>query len=257
MRVLQGRHALVTGGGSGIGAAIARALHAAGAAVTIAGRQKARLDGVASSMKGSAAVAADVTRGSDCEAMIAAAREAHGPVDILVASAGAAESAPFSRMDRGHWQRMLDVNLTGAFLSAQAALPDLLRDGANEGLRRMIFVASTAALKGYPYVAAYTAAKHGVLGLTRALAAEYATSGMTVNAVCPGFTDTPLLDASVAAISSKTRRSADDARAHLAKDNAHHRLIAPAEVAQTVVFLCSPAAASINGQAIAIAGGQV
>jgi NAD(P)-dependent dehydrogenase (short-subunit alcohol dehydrogenase family) len=257
MRVLQGRHALVTGGGSGIGAAIARALHAAGAAVTIVARQKARLDAVAASMQGSAAVTADITRGSACEAMIAAARDAHGPVDILVANAGAAESAPFLRTDRAHWQRMLDVNLTGAFLSAQAALPDLVRDGAEEGLRRMVFVASTAALKGYPYVAAYTAAKHGVLGLARALAAEYATSGMTVNAVCPGFTDTPLLDASVAAISAKTRRSADDARARLAADNAHRRLIAPDEVAQTVVFLCSPAAASINGQAIAIAGGQI
>lgn len=255
MGVLQGRHALVTGGGSGIGAAIARALHEAGAAVTIAGRQQSRLDEVASPMARCATVVADVTR--DCEAMVKAARQAHGPVDILVANAGAAESAPFARLDRGQWQRMLDVNLTGAFLSAQAALPDLIRDGTKDGLRRMVFVASTAALKGYPYVAAYTAAKHGVLGLTRALAAEYALSGMTVNAVCPGFTDTPLLDASVAAISAKTKRSADDTRAQLAKDNPHQRLVRPQEVAETVLFLCSPAAASINGQAIAIAGGEV
>jgi NAD(P)-dependent dehydrogenase (short-subunit alcohol dehydrogenase family) len=257
MRVLQGRHALVTGGGSGIGAAIARALDAAGASVTIAGRHKAKLDEIAAPMKRCAVVVADVTRGGDCEAMVQAARETHGPIDILVANAGAAESAPFARIDRGHWQRMLDVNLTGAFLSAQAALPDLVRDGAKDGGRRIVFVASTAALKGYPYVAAYTAAKHGVLGLTRAMAAEFALSGMTVNAVCPGFTDTPLLDASVAAISAKTRRTADDARAQLAKDNAHQRLIAPEEVAQTVVFLCSSAASSINGQGIAIAGGQV
>jgi NAD(P)-dependent dehydrogenase (short-subunit alcohol dehydrogenase family) len=257
MRVLQGRHALVTGGGSGIGAAIARALDDAGATVTIAGRHKARLDEVAFSLKRGVAVVADVTRGADCEAMVEAARHVHGPVDILVANAGAAESAAFGRIDRGHWQRMLDVNLTGAFLSAQAALPDLLRDGAKDGVRRIVFVASTAALKGYSYVAAYCVAKHGVLGLTRALAAEFVMSGMTVNAVCPGFTDTPLLDASVAAISAKTRRSADDARAQLAQENAHRRLIKPEEVAQTVVYLCSPAAASINGQAIAIAGGEI
>jgi NAD(P)-dependent dehydrogenase (short-subunit alcohol dehydrogenase family) len=257
MRVLQGRHALVTGGGSGIGAAIARALDDAGASVTIAGRHKTRLDEVASSLKRGAVAVADVTRGGDCEAMVKAARDAHGPVDILVGNAGAAESTAFGRIDRGHWQRMLDVNLTGAFLSAQSALPDLLRDGAKEGVRRIVFVASTAALKGYSYVAAYCAAKHGVLGLTRALATEFVMSGMTVNAVCPGFTDTALLDASVAAISAKTRRSADDARAQLAKENAHQRLVKPEEVAQAIVYLCSPAAASINGQAIAIAGGQI
>lgn len=257
MRPLEGKHALVTGGGSGIGAAIARALHAAGAKLTIAGRQKPRLDEAASLLSGCAVAVADVTRNDDCAAMVGAARNAHGPIDILIANAGAAQSAAFARIDQTHWQRILDANLTGAFLSAQAALPDLLREGAKESVRRIVFVASTAALKGYPYVAAYCAAKHGVLGLTRSLAAEFATSGLSVNAVCPGFTDTPLLDASVAAISTKTGRPADEARALLATDNAHQRLIAPKEVADTVVFLCSPAAASINGQAIAIAGGQV
>jgi NAD(P)-dependent dehydrogenase (short-subunit alcohol dehydrogenase family) len=257
MRPLDGKHALVTGGGSGIGAAIARALHGVGATLTIAGRNQSRLDEVASPLSGCAVAAADVTREEDCAAMVKAARAAHGPVDILIANAGAAESAAFARIDRGHWQRMLDVNLTGAFLSAQAALPDLLRDGVKDGGRRIVFVASTAALKGYPYVAAYCAAKHGVLGLTRALAAEFVSTSMTVNAVCPGFTDTALLDASAAAIAAKTKRSADEARALLAKDNAHGRLIAPEEVAQAVVYLCSPAASSINGQAIAIAGGQI
>jgi NAD(P)-dependent dehydrogenase (short-subunit alcohol dehydrogenase family) len=257
MRTLDGKHALVTGGGSGIGAAIARALHEAGAKLTIAGRQKARLSEIASALDGCAVAVADVTRAEDCAAMVKAARAAHGPVDILIANAGAAESAAFARVDETHWRRMLDVNLTGAFLTAQAALPDLLREGAKENVRRIVFVASTAALKGYPYVAAYVAAKHGVLGLTRAMAAEFALSGMTVNAVCPGFTDTPLLDASVTAITAKTKRSPDEARALLAKDNAHGRLITPDEVSQAVVFLCSPAAASINGQPIAIAGGQV
>jgi NAD(P)-dependent dehydrogenase (short-subunit alcohol dehydrogenase family) len=152
---------------------------------------------------------------------------------------------------------MVDVNLTGTFLSAQAALSDLIREGAKEQPRRMIFVTSTAALKGYAYVAAYCAAKHGVLGLARALSVEFATTGMTVNAVCPGFTDTPLLDASVATITAKTKRSAEDARAQLARENAHQRLVKPEEVADTVLWLCTPGAASINGQAIAIAGGQV
>ena len=257
MRGLEGKHALITGGSSGIGAAIARALHAAGAKLTIAGRRKAALGQVAGSLNECASVVADVTRTDECETMVKAARAAHGPIDILIANAGAAESAAFARIDHAHWRRMLDVNLTGAFQSAQAALPDLLRDGVKDGSRRIVFVASTAALKGYPYVAAYCAAKHGVLGLTRAMAAEFAVSGMTVNAVCPGFTDTPLLETSVAAITAKTNRSADEARALLAKDNAHGRLITPEEVAQTVVSLCSSAAASINGQAIAIAGGQV
>ena len=257
MRRLDGLHALVTGGGSGIGAAIARALHGAGAELTIAGRHKARLDEVASSLTGCTTAVADLTRAEDCAAMVKAAREAHGPIDILIANAGAAESAPFARIDRGQWQRMVDVNLSGAFSSAQAALPDVLRDGAGKSVRRIVFIASTAALKGYPYVAAYCAAKHGVLGLARAMAAEFASSGITINAVCPGFTDTPLLDASVATITAKTKHSAEEARALLAKDNAHQRLITPEEVAQTVVFLCSPAASSINGQAIAIAGGQI
>ena len=203
MGALDGRHALGTGGGSGIGAAIACALADVGAAVTIAGRDTAKLDAVARDLN-CATVVADVTREADCEAMVAIARDNHGPLDIVIANAGAAESAPFGRIDSAHWQRMIDVNLTGSFNTARAALADLTRAGADEGGRRLVFIASTAALKGYPYVAAYVAAKHGVLGLARALSAELATTGVTVNAVCPGFTDTPLLDASVNAITAKT-----------------------------------------------------
>src|SRR3569623_1184019 len=256
MSVLAGRHALATGGGSGIGAAIAHALVQAGATVTIAGRDKAKLEAMARPIK-CASVVADVTREADCTAMVTAARANNGPLDIGIANAGAAESAPFGKIDSAHWQRMIDVNLTGSFNTARASLSDLTRAGAGEGGRRLAFVASTAALKGYPYVAAYVAAKHGVLGLSRALSAELAATGVTVNAVCPGYTDTPLLAASVDAITAKTKRSADDARAALAKDNAHNRLITPQEVAGTVLWLCTAAAQSVNGQAVAIAGGQV
>lgn len=253
MSVLGGRHALVTGGGSGIGAAIARALVDAGAAVTIAGRDKAKLDAMARALK-CASVVADVTREADCAAMVAAARAQQGPLDLVIANAGAAESAPFGKIDSAHWQRMIDVNLTGSFNTARAALADLTRAGAGEGGRRLVFIASTAALKGYPYVAAYVAAKHGVLGLARALSAELAATGVTVNAVCPGYTDTPLLNAAAEKISAKTGRSAEDSRAILAKDNPSGRLIKPEEVAQAVLQLCLPSAGSKNGQIIAVTG---
>ena len=255
MAVLANHHVLVTGGGTGIGAAIARALGAAGAAVTVAGRRQAPLEKVAASLpKGKAAVA-DVTSEADCTAMVEAARAAYGPLDIVIANAGLAESAPAGKIDLGHWQRALDVNLTGAFLTVKAALADVTRAEA-KGARRIVFVASTAGLKGYPYVAAYCAAKHGVVGLMRALSVELAGKGVTVNAVCPGYTETPLLDAAVDNIAAKTGRAAAEARATLAKDNSHGRLIAAEEIAEAVLWLCSPAAGSVNGQAIAIAGGQ-
>jgi NAD(P)-dependent dehydrogenase (short-subunit alcohol dehydrogenase family) len=254
MPVLANHHALVTGGGTGIGAAIAHAIGEAGAAVTVAGRRMAPLEAVVGKLPKGKAVAADITREADCTAMLEAARAAHGPVDIVVANAGLAESAPTAKTDLAHWQRAIEVNLTGAFLTVKAALADVTRKDSNR-TRRIVFLASTAGLKGYPYVAAYCAAKHGVIGLMRALSIELASRGVTVNAVCPGYTETPLFEAAVHKIASTTGRRSADARATLANDNLHGRLVTPEEVAQTVLWLCSPWSNSVNGQAIVVAGG--
>jgi NAD(P)-dependent dehydrogenase (short-subunit alcohol dehydrogenase family) len=257
MADLNGRHALVTGGGSGIGAAVVRALASAGARVSIAGRRMEPLQALAAELPHAVAIAADITVLTDVQAMIASARHAHGSIDILVANAGAAESASFAWIDLAQWQRMIDVNLTGAFLCAQAALDDLLREAGDDAIRRLIFVASTAGLKGYPYVAPYVAAKHGVIGLTRALASEFATRNLTVNAVCPGFTETPMLDASVAKIMAKTGRTKEQALADLARGNPQGRFVSPQEVAETVLWLCSTGARSVTGQALSVSGGEI
>jgi NAD(P)-dependent dehydrogenase (short-subunit alcohol dehydrogenase family) len=253
MGALDGRHVLITGGGTGIGAAIARALAAEGAALSLAGRRKEPLEAMVKELPKATAIVADITREDNCAAMVKAARAAFGPIDIVIANAGMASSAPAGKIDLKHWQQAIDVNLTGSFLTVSAALADVTRAPGG----RIVFIASTAGLKGYPYVAAYCAAKHGVVGLMRALSIELAAKGVTVNAVCPGYTDTPLLDAAAGKISAKTGRSAEQSRAELAKDNAHGRLITPEEVAQTVLWLCSPGASSINGQAIAVTGGPL
>jgi NAD(P)-dependent dehydrogenase (short-subunit alcohol dehydrogenase family) len=256
MGTFDGRHALITGGGTGIGAAIAAALAAEGARLTIAGRRRAPLEAMAAKLPGACIAIADVTKEGDCAAMVAAANAAHGPVDLVIANAGAAESAPAQRIDLAHWQRMIDVNLTGTFLTVKAALADITRKDGDASRRRIVMVSSTAGIKGYAYVAAYCAAKHGVVGLARALALELASRGITVNAVCPGFTETALIDDAVANIAAKTGRTADAARAELARANPQGRLVTPAEVAATVAWLCGPGASAINGQAISVSGGE-
>ena len=241
---LEGRRALVTGGGKGIGRAIAERLAASGVTVAIIGRDAAAL-----AASGHRHAVADVTD----EVAFSAAIDQLGPFDILVNNAGAAVSAPLKRHTRADWDSMLAVNLTACFTAIQAVMPRLVE----RGWGRIISVASTAGLKGYPYTAAYCAAKHGLVGLTRALAVEAARTGVTVNAVCPGFTDTAIVDRAAAVISGKTGQSTTDARAALAHTNPQGRLIQPDEVAAAVLYLASEDAAGITGQCLAVAGGEV
>jgi len=248
------RHALVTGGGQGIGAAIAHLLVRRGMRVTVLGRRLATGQVLAAEPPDLLhAVAADVANASEVAAAFADAVVRFGRVDVLVNNAGQAESAPFLKMDEVLWRRMLDVNLTGTMLCTQAALPGMLEAGWG----RIVNVASTAGQVGYAYVSAYCAAKHGVVGMTRALALEVASKGITVNAVCPGYTDTEIVRASIERVVAKTGRSEQEARAAFVQSNPQGRLVAPQEVADAVAWLCSEGASAITGQALSVSGGEV
>jgi NAD(P)-dependent dehydrogenase (short-subunit alcohol dehydrogenase family) len=252
---LEGRHALVTGGGRGIGLAIAAALLEQGARVTLLGRNESTLAQATQALHAQrcAAVAADIASRAAVEQAFTRAAQRFGAIDILVNNAGQAASAPFRKTDDALWRSMMAVNLDGAFYCIQAALPGML----DAGWGRVVNVASTAALTGYRYVTAYCAAKHALLGLTRALALEMAGKGITVNAVCPGYTETDIVRDAAANIAQKTGRSLEQAMVELAAGNPQGRLVQPEEVADTVAWLCRPQSSAITGQAIAVAGGEV
>ena len=246
---LTGRHALVTGASQGIGAAIAMTLAQHGAAVTLLGRGADALQEHAQRLPAGtsfATVAADVSDERGVTMAFEEARAKLGPIHVLVNNAGQAFSAPFARMSLDDWQRMLAVNLTGTFLCTQAALPDMLTNGWG----RIVNIASTAGLRGYAYASGYAAAKHGVLGLTRSLALEVANKGITVNAVCPGYTETDILRTGIENVMARTGRTEADLRAEFASFNPEGRILQPQEVANAVLRLCGDAAASITGQAI-------
>lgn len=252
MMSLDGTHALVTGGGSGVGAAVAMALADNGAQVTICGRRPEALAETAAGHSRIDTHICDVTDADAVKAMFSNVSRRHGPVRIVVANAGAAHSQAFGKMDAGALREMIDVNLVGVFNVWHAALLPMQTIGGG----RMIAIASLAGLKGYPYVAGYVAAKHAVIGLTRSLALELAQSNITVNAICPGFVETPMLEQSIATIMQKTGRSREQAAAALKSGNPQQRFIQPSEIAAMVVWLASDAAASVNGQALAISGGE-
>ena len=247
---LAGRHALVTGGGSGIGAAAAKALAAEGAKLSLLGRRLEPIEANAATI-GGAAFQCDVTDTDQIERAFGRARDANGPIDMLVVNAGAAESAPFHKMSGESWDRLIATNLTAAFHCARAAIGDLLQ--SDNG--RLVFVASVASLRGVPYAAHYAASKHGLLGLARSLAVEYAKTDLTVNAVCPGYVDTPMTDQSVARVSEITGRSAEDSRFAITSMNASGRLVDPDAVANLILTLCLPLSRDINGAAMTIDGG--
>ena len=249
---LDGGHAVVTGGGSGVGAAIAAALAGAGARVTILGRREAPLRETAARI-GALPLVCDAADRAALDAALETARAEHGPVAVAVANAGSAESAPFARTSAEAWRAAMAVNLDGVFHLFQACLPEMTQAGWG----RLIAVASTAGLKGYGYVTAYCAAKHGAVGLVRALAQEVGPTGVTVNALCPGFVETPMLERSVANIVEKTGKSPEAAAAALQSVNPQGRFVQPDEVADAALWLCGEGARSVNGHALSVSGGEV
>lgn len=252
MTDLAGKHAFITGGGTGIGLATAQALAARGATLTLAARNITRAEDAAAKL-GADAICVDVANETSVAAGFEAARARHGPIAILINNAGVAPSAPFHKTDLALWNTTLATNLTGAFLCTRAALPDMLAAGWG----RIVNIGSVCSLKGYAYVSAYVASKHGLLGLTRALAHETAKSGVTVNCVCPGYVDTDIVTNATQNIAAKTKLSEDEARDSIVRFNPQGRLIAPREVASAIAWLCSEGAASTNGAALPITGGEI
>ena len=247
---LSGRHALITGGGTGIGAAAVAQLSDLGAKLSLLGRRIEPLQAVAESYGGSA-IQCDVTDPARVGAAFNEARAANGPIDLLIVNAGIAESAPFHKMTRESWNRIIATNLTAAFDCARAAIGDLMKSDSG----RLVFVASVASLRGVPYAAHYAASKHGLLGLMRSLAAEYAKTNLTVNAVCPGYVDTPMTDQSVARVTAITGRSEQDSRSAITNMNASGRLVDPVAIGNIIAMLCLPLSRDINGAAVTIDGG--
>lgn len=245
---ISGKHVIVTGGGSGVGAETARAFAEAGAKVTIMGRSQDQLQAQGLSWQ-----VCDVTDPASVSSAFDAARAEHGNIAVVVANAGAALSVPFEKMSPDDLDTMLGVNLSGVFNVWQSALSDMKAAGWG----RMIAIASTAGLKGYSYVSGYCAAKHGVVGLTRALSLELASSGITVNAICPGFIETPMLERSIANITEKTGMTSEQAAKSLWRNNPQKRFVQTDEVAGTAMWLCSDSARSINGHALSISGGEI
>lgn len=254
-RPLDGRRAVVTGGGRGIGAAVARVLAGAGAAVVVAARTEPEIDDTATRLRSEGldvhAAPCDVTDAAEVERLAASANERLGGVDILVNGAGIAFSAPLRKTTLAEWERVFAVNVTGTFLCTRAFLPPMVE----RGWGRVVNIASVAGLAGAKYISAYAASKHAVVGFTRSVAEEAATGGVTVNAICPGYVDTPMTVDSIARIAESSGRSLEEARAAILATSPQRRLIQPEEVARTVAWLCEEEARGVNGQVIVIDGG--
>ncbi len=253
MTNLKGQHAIITGGGTGIGRAIAQLFAERGAAVTLMARNEERLKAVSDTLPKAQAIALDITDEDGVATAFDRAAERFGPAHILVNNAGIAPTASFAKTTYDNWNLVMSVNAGGIFLCTRAALEQMKQ--TDHG--RIINIASTAGLKGYSYVSAYVASKHAVIGLTRALALELAGKPITINSICPGFTNTDIVQRSIETIINKTGRSEQDALAELVKNNPQKRLIEPDEIAALALWLCSPDARSVTGQSLSVAGGEV